>query len=54
LFQVTSVIIKLKHKTPNESFSKKIEYYLNKTVMKEYFELVEKNLLGIEITMDEN
>jgi hypothetical protein len=22
--------------------------------MKEYFELVEKNLLGIEITMDEN
>jgi len=53
LFQVTSVIIKLKHKTPNESFYKRIDYNLNKNKIKEHFETIEKNLLGIEITMDE-
>ena len=55
MFQVTSVIIKLSKKTPVKEFDDRIYFSLKKTTgmnMLEIFELLKKNLLGIEIRMD--
>ena len=55
MFQVTAVIIKLSKKTPVKEFDDRIYFSLKKTTgmnMLEIFELLKKNLLGIEIRMD--
>ncbi len=56
LFHVTSVIIKLMQKL-NGNYKKKFEegiaWNLKLTNIRDHFELIRKNMLGIEIAMDE-
>lgn len=52
MFQTTSVIVKLEKKTPDPNFNERITWHIGKANIVEIFELLKRNLLGIEIRMD--
>lgn len=52
MFQTTSVIVKLEKKTPVAEFPMRIANNIKKANIIEIFELLKRNLLGIEIRMD--
>lgn len=52
LFQITAVILKLKHLNTTSTFMTNINNELKQTEMKDYFSVFERNMLGIEVHVD--